>query len=128
MGAIGDGLRDHPLVFAHVGSPLDRLVQFELSRLLTVPKRTGPDARFQDPRPTCARMGFMKGQHPKCALEGLGHANVAFVPDERSRFIPVLGADEIMGDTPSGAPARATAAPLLPSPPSRRRTGPEHPR
>ena len=128
MGAIGNDLRDHPPLFAHVGSPPDRLVPSELSRLLTVPKRTGPDAGFHDLRPTCARMGFMKGQHPKRALEVLGHANVAFVPDERSRFIPVLGTDEIMGDTPSRASARATAAPLLPSPPLRRRTGPEYPR
>jgi len=106
--------------FCSPASGPDGLVQPELSRLLDVFKRTGPDTGFHDPRRTCARMGFVKGQHPKRALEFLGHPNVAFAPDERIRFRPGPGADNVMEGAPSGAPAHAaaTAAPLLPSPPS----------
>ena len=75
-------------------------MQPELPRLLTVPKRTGPDTGFHYPRRTCARMGFVKGQLPKCALELLGHANVVFEPDGRSPFMPGLSADKVMGGTP----------------------------
>jgi len=51
----------------------------------------------------------VKGQLSKCALELLGHANVVFEPDGRGPFTLGLSADKVMGGTPSGVPARATA-------------------
>ena len=68
-------------------------------------------------------MGFMKGQHPECVLEFLGHPNVAFVLDKHSRFIPGLGVDNVVQDAPSGALV-CTAALLLPSSRSDRARGP----
>ena len=57
----------------------------------------------------------MKGQHTKRALAFPGNANVAFASDGRSRFVPGLGDDKLMGGTPAGAPALATADALLTS-------------
>jgi integrase len=69
-------------------------VQPELPRLLTVPKRTGPDTGFHDPRCTCARMGFVKGQHPKRVQELLGHSSVVISLDIYSHLIPGLDGED----------------------------------
>jgi hypothetical protein len=57
----------------------------------------------------------MKGQHTKRALVFPGNANEAFALDERSRFVPGLGDDKVMGGAPAEAPALATADALLTS-------------
>ena len=61
-----------------------------VTALLPVPKRVGPATGFRDPRRTCARMGFVKGQHPKRVQELLGHSSVAISLDIYSHLIPGL--------------------------------------
>ena len=80
--------------FCSSASGPDGLVQPELSCLLAVFKRTGPDTGFHEPRRTCARMGFVKGQHPKRVQELLGHSSVVISLDIYSHLIPGLDGED----------------------------------
>ncbi len=65
-----------------------------VTALVPVRKRVGPATGFRDPRRTCARMGFVKGQHPKRVQELLGHSSVAISLDIYSHLIPGLDGED----------------------------------